>query len=324
MTESPAERTPYEVFGVAASASEEELRRAYRRRARETHPDTGGSAEAFLEVQVAWERVGTAGARAIYDRGGVSRGAPGPARPGSAGASAGGGPGEPPAAWFGSPTRAPRQDSRPRARTHGHPGGRARELYLAQLREWMGRGAAIPDPYDPALVRSAPAAVRRHLAKALAEEAEARAIGELGMGFTLWSDVIAGEGGKLDHVVLGPAGLFAVASEDWGSPVELKRGELIGAGISPGEQPIRTLTRAARAFAKQSRVRFTGLIIVVPDSALEQPVLPLGRGRHASTMIVQRSLLPIILRNGVPGLDRGSLADVFELRSVLQQSIRFR
>lgn len=44
------------VLEVDHNASVKELQRAYRRRAKETHPDTGGSAEAFREVQDAWNQ----------------------------------------------------------------------------------------------------------------------------------------------------------------------------------------------------------------------------------------------------------------------------
>ncbi|RLP75247.1 molecular chaperone DnaJ [Mycetocola tolaasinivorans] len=308
MSQSPAERTPYEVLGVAGSASEDELRKAYRRRARETHPDTGGSAAAFDEVQRAWELLGTASARAAYDRG----------TPASSSASAS----DPGATWSAAP-RPPRQDSRPKARTYGHPGGRARERYLTMLREWVGRGVDIPDPYNASLVRTAPPEIRRELAKALAEEATARQVTDLGMGFTMWSEVLAGNEGVLDHVVLGPAGLFAITSEDWGGRIQLKRGELIGENIGPLELPVRRTTRAARAFAKALRVKFTGVLIVVPDNSMEDGIVAVGRGRHASTLIVQRSLLGHVLRTGIPGMAHGSLSDVFELRSVLQAGIRF-
>lgn len=38
------------VLGVAQTATDEELKAAYRKRARETHPDQGGDAEAFRRV----------------------------------------------------------------------------------------------------------------------------------------------------------------------------------------------------------------------------------------------------------------------------------
>ncbi|MES1169491.1 MAG: DnaJ domain-containing protein, partial [Leifsonia sp.] len=59
MPESPLTSSPYAVLGIATDASSTELRRAYRRRLRETHPDTGGAAEQFDAVQRAWEQIGT-------------------------------------------------------------------------------------------------------------------------------------------------------------------------------------------------------------------------------------------------------------------------
>jgi hypothetical protein len=44
------------VLGVTPAASEEEIKRAYRKRALETHPDHGGAADDFRRVQHAYEQ----------------------------------------------------------------------------------------------------------------------------------------------------------------------------------------------------------------------------------------------------------------------------
>ncbi len=49
--------SPYEVLGVEPDADDEAVRTAYRRRAKETHPDQGGSAEEFQRVQTAYARI---------------------------------------------------------------------------------------------------------------------------------------------------------------------------------------------------------------------------------------------------------------------------
>ena len=67
MPDSPLSASAYEVLGVQASASESELKRAFRRALRETHPDTGGDPARFAAVQDAWERVGTPEKRRSYD-----------------------------------------------------------------------------------------------------------------------------------------------------------------------------------------------------------------------------------------------------------------
>jgi len=69
MSESPLAANPYEVLGVSPTASDDELKRAYRLRLRQAHPDTGGSAAEFDAVQRAWQRVGTPSARYAYDSG---------------------------------------------------------------------------------------------------------------------------------------------------------------------------------------------------------------------------------------------------------------
>jgi hypothetical protein len=45
------------VLGVEATATDVEVKSAFRARARETHPDMGGSNEEFIKVYSAWEYV---------------------------------------------------------------------------------------------------------------------------------------------------------------------------------------------------------------------------------------------------------------------------
>nr|WP_159606980.1 DnaJ domain-containing protein [Agromyces humi] len=191
MADSPLSDSPYEVLGVSADADAAALRLAYRRALRRAHPDTGGDTARFDAVQRAWVLVGTPDARAAFDRG-MSGANAAPTRE----------------AWAPTAPRRPR-DSRPLARSYGHPGGLTRERYLDRIREWVGRGVEVPDPYDPALVRGAPRDIRHILADALVEEATARALSTLGIAYTIWHDVATDAAGpglppKLDHLVLGP------------------------------------------------------------------------------------------------------------------------
>lgn len=303
MPDSPISATPYEVLGVPSSASQDELRRAYRRLLRETHPDTGGDAGRFVALQHAWERVGTPEHRAVYDRQGTRTA-------------------ESHHTWAQPSARA-RQDTRPRARAYGHPGGWRRERYLTLIREWVGRGAPLDDPYAPALVRSAPRQIRHILADALAEEQTARNLADLGIGYTIWHDVAAGEPeDKIDHIVLGPTGLFAILSEDYGEPVKTRKNELIGAAIGD-ERPLHSLAGRVRRLARQLRVRFTGLVLVLPDDALDEPVIPLGSSRGAVQLAVRSSVLPNLLRNGIPGAAVPGGNELFDVRTRLQSGIRF-
>ncbi|GAA1763252.1 J domain-containing protein [Agromyces humatus] len=310
MPDSPLSDSPYEVLGVAADADAATLRLAYRRALRGAHPDTGGDAIRFHAVQAAWELVGTPEARAAFDRG-IRTVAPSDA---------------PHEAWAPTAPK-PRRDSRPQARSYGHPGGLSRETYLALVREWVGRGVTLDDPYDPALVRSAPRDIRHVLADALAEEATARSLATLGIAYTVWHDLATDAAGrglppKLDHLVLGPTGLFAIQSEDWGATVALKRGELVGEALG-GERPIRALAARAKAIGRAARVKPTALVVVVPDEHADEPLELGGSVRGATVALVRRSRLASAVREGLPGSAHLGGTELMEVRSRLQAVVRF-
>ena len=46
---------PYSVFGLKRSASEEDMKKAYRKSILKAHPDRGGTCAAFRKVREAWE-----------------------------------------------------------------------------------------------------------------------------------------------------------------------------------------------------------------------------------------------------------------------------
>ncbi len=64
---------PYETLGVAPNASQDDIRKAYRKAAKETHPDLNpGKPEAekrFKEINAAYDIVGDADKRKRYDAG---------------------------------------------------------------------------------------------------------------------------------------------------------------------------------------------------------------------------------------------------------------
>ena len=82
-----ADQDYYDVLGVARNANEEEIRRAFRRKAMEYHPDRNKNADAeekFKEINEAYQVLSDSGKRAQYDRfgkAGVGSGAQSGANP---------------------------------------------------------------------------------------------------------------------------------------------------------------------------------------------------------------------------------------------------
>ena len=61
----------YEELGVERTAKAEEIKAAYRRRVRETHPDAGGDAAEFRRVQQAYDVLSNVDSRRRYDEHGL-------------------------------------------------------------------------------------------------------------------------------------------------------------------------------------------------------------------------------------------------------------
>src|SRR5437763_7435315 len=97
-------RDPYEVLGVPRSASQDEIKKAFRKLAKKLHPDANKSdakaAVKFADINAAYEIVGDADKRKAFDRGEID--AEGKPRfQGFEGFGAGAGAGAAPGAGFG-------------------------------------------------------------------------------------------------------------------------------------------------------------------------------------------------------------------------------
>lgn len=77
----PTTKDPYEILGVSRTATPEEIKRAYRRLAKQHHPDhnpqnAAAAGERFKQIQAAYEVLGDPERRAQYDRFGAGGPAP--------------------------------------------------------------------------------------------------------------------------------------------------------------------------------------------------------------------------------------------------------
>ena len=57
----------YETLGVSKTATQDEIKQAYKKLAKQHHPDKGGDTEVFQKIQTAYDNVGDPEKRAAYD-----------------------------------------------------------------------------------------------------------------------------------------------------------------------------------------------------------------------------------------------------------------
>ena len=135
---------PYKVLGVARDAPDEEIRRTYRKLAKELHPDLNpknrdSAEERFKKVSAAYDIVGDPEKRKQYDRGEID--ANGEQRRGYQRAYAGGGPFGDARAPAGDPTRnSASATSSPTSSAAGErqamPAGRSRRAAATCATRW--------------------------------------------------------------------------------------------------------------------------------------------------------------------------------------------
>jgi len=300
---------PYRVLGIPPHATWEEKKIAYRSALRLSHPDTGGSAEAFAAVQQAWEAISVEPSEPT----GSSRIPP----QGS------------PSSWL-KKTETPATPQAAGARSHGHPGGWFRQRYAEEVREWVGLGATVENVFDPELVARAPAHIQHTLAAAIAEENTAVRLTGLGLGNTVWHDVVVSgdrEKGasKIDHVVLAGNLLWALQSEDWGSSVSVQGGELASERIARGDRPAKNLRAMTKKLQKNLGVVFSGCVFVVAEEQLAKPRSVVSdRGRLPCYLVADTHVVDFLLDQDVTHTSRTLVGDdMFPIRERLQAGIRF-
>ena len=68
----PAKPDYYKTLGVSKNATADEIKKAFRKKARENHPDAGGDEEKFKDINEAYEVLSDEKKRKIYDQYGTA------------------------------------------------------------------------------------------------------------------------------------------------------------------------------------------------------------------------------------------------------------
>ena len=82
-------------------------------------------------------------------------------------------------------------------------------------------------------------------------------------------------------------------------------------------------TREDLMIARAARVRFSGVIVVLPDDDVASAIDEIGKVRGTPVAVVARSALQTMLRRGLTGARDIGGNELFDIRTRLQQAVRF-
>jgi hypothetical protein len=155
---------------------------------------------------------------------------------------------------------------------------------------------------------------------AAGEEIVARELARLPAGFDVFHALDTGGGvlmwhrGDIDHVVVGPTGVFAIETKNWRGPVTLAEGQLLAGGMAPRREAL----EQARCAVSQLQVRLGRAGIyhaeVVPVLCFASDAFEGGSTIVGDVVICNASVLLTVLqeagRSGRPQVDSAAIVRV--------------
>jgi hypothetical protein len=156
---------------------------------------------------------------------------------------------------------------------------------------------------------------------AAGEEAVARVLANLPAGFEVFHSLDLGGGllmwrrGDLDHLVIGPTGIFAIETKNWQGCVTLEQGALRVDGVLPRRPPVRQAHQAVAAL--QLRLGRAGIfhLPVIPVVCFANDRLAGGTQTVDDVVVCNRAALRALLI--APATRIPCAADVTRLVGVL-------
>lgn len=148
------------------------------------------------------------------------------------------------------------------------------------------------------------------------EEMVAALLEGLPGGYHVFHDVPCGTAGGIDHMVVGPTGLFVIETKFWSGAVKLDGGAILVDGRQPSRPPIRQVRATVRALTEYLEERLESVPPCVPVVCFASNTLGGGRGAAEGTMVCNASELSSLI---VSHAARVTSDDVERIVKVMEQ-----
>jgi len=129
------------------------------------------------------------------------------------------------------------------------------------------------------------------------EERVALLLAGLPEGYHVFHDVACGRAGGIDHVVVGPSGLFAVETKCWAGRVSLAGGEILVNGGAPSRAPLSQARASARALAEFLSERLERVPTCVPVVCFASETFSDGTAATGDAWVCNASRLCGLIRS---------------------------
>jgi hypothetical protein len=201
-----------------------------------------------------------------------------------------------------------------RAEIHGVPGERARAagvvralwpLLAALFACGLFAGAALPQVAPGTAgagflaaaaflvwaVRDGLRGIDAFFKGARGEESVAVLLAALPRGWHVFHDFPCGGAGGIDHVAVGPGGLFAIETKCWSGEVTFEDGGLLVNGAEPSRPPLRQARASAQALARFLGDRLGSAPVCVPVVCFASGTFRPGLLAHEGAVVCNASVL---------------------------------
>ena len=123
------------------------------------------------------------------------------------------------------------------------------------------------------------------------EERVAMLLEALPRGYHVFHDVPCGQAGGIDHLVVGPTGLFVVETKFWSGAVRLEGGVIRVDGALPSRPPLHQVHATARALERSLEERLESVPPCVPVVCFASNTLEGGSCAAEDTWVCNASEL---------------------------------
>jgi len=90
----------------------------------------------------------------------------------------------------------------------------------------------------------------------------------------------------------------ALQSEDWGSSLEVSRGEISGEGLASQERPVKELMQMVKKLQRSTGVKFSGMAYVAARDQVPHPVTVVITKGRLPCFLVARSAIVVFFAGG--------------------------